>query len=157
MVFGVANVSGLSRCPHFRQSCSVYVCTRPCVFFTLVCGPPSKQPGDKTGSSPLPFLPSHGPEDILSSEDPSSLLSTLSITVSPSYGGQVNLSELALPDNVPVVTDHRRESASSLTDSEVGAVKGGGAPLIRTPLNNECMQASTCIYICWMLPSNQRC
>jgi spatacsin len=77
-----------------------------------------RAPGDKTGSSPLPFLPSRGPEDILSSEDPSSLLSTLSITVSPSYSGQITLSELALPDNVPVLTDHRKESTSSLTDSE---------------------------------------
>ena len=114
--------------------------------FSLEYGFPSEQPGDKTGSSPLPFLPSRGPEDILSSEDSSSLLSTLSITVSPSYSGQVNLSELALPDNVPVLTDHQRES-SSLTDSEVSDVKGGGAPLIRVHLNHECMQTSTCVYV----------
>ena len=85
------------------------------------------QPGDKTSGSPLPFLPSYSPEDILLSQESSSLLSTLSITVSPSHSGQRNLKELVLPDNVPVLTEasHRRESTGYLTDSEV-CVLGGG-------------------------------
>lgn len=75
------------------------------------------QPGSKTGSSPLPFLPSYSPETLLSSQDPSSLLSTLSITVSPVYTGQRRLKELLLPDNVSVLVE-RRES-SKLESKEV--------------------------------------
>jgi spatacsin len=79
-----------------------------------------RAPGDRSGGSPLPFLPSYSPEDILSSEEPSSLLSALSITVTPSYSGQRNLAELALPDNVPVLTEasQHRDTASSLTDPQ---------------------------------------
>ena len=48
-------------------------------------------------------------------------MSALSITVSPSYCGQRNLAELALPDNVPVLTEasQHRDTASSLTDPQV--------------------------------------
>ena len=41
--------------------------------------------------------------------------------MSPSYSGQRNLAELALPDNVPVLTEasQHRDTASSLTDPQV--------------------------------------